>query len=428
MANGKSRFYQVSFIFSVIMAIFAAHWFILLVTRGRDLEFHRLVGPIVYTVNTLIFLSLYLSRERRLTQFLQVVALIFAGVLITLFATPKEIGGDLMFVLAAIMSYKYGFLDRHLLPKIATIFGILIAARLYLAIFTDKLQIGMAIGQFVISGAFIPVVYWIFEDELQRIAREKRELEKRVKENLPFVEFGRNVSGIVHDFKNDLGLFSMFGQLLRINRGEILDDAHIDQYRGYVRRFGDRIDRILSVTRAAQVTERQEVDLAQLVQAVMYVFQTNLDFRRRVNFSITVPDQPVVIRTFPAEIVSILENIIRNGCEALIEHYGDDEGAISQAFLSVTLEDGMKPSISIVDNGPGIPMCDGCPHEDCMTCGIFEIGKTTKQGGTGLGMITIRNAAAKIGATIRVQSSPDSGVLVSVGVPRGETVDAGIPT
>lgn len=405
-----------NFLLALMMGIFSVHALIPHFIGGDPVKFKGLVtsGSLGYSLFFLLFVTLYSIRESHAARIVQIVAITIAGIVVISFIAPRDMGGDLLFVLASVLAYKYGFMKRYMLLKLTTGFGVLVVTRVATALFRDDIRVFHAIGTFVIAGAFLPIIYWIFEDELQRVAREKRDLEEQMKKNIPFVEFGRNVSGIVHDFKNDFGLFSMFGQLMRINRGEILNDSQIDRYREYVQRFGDRIDRILTVTRAAQVTQRQEVDLVQLVDAVMYVFQTNLEFNRRINFSVVLPDEPVVIVTYPADVISILENIVRNGCEALVDHYGGDTGAISRAFLSVTLEDGETPSISVVDNGPGIPLCERCPGKDCMTCGVFEVGKTTKTKGTGLGMVTVRNAAARIGATIRVQSSPGFGVHIDV--------------
>ena len=181
----------------------------------------------------------------------QIVVIIVFGTLVTVFVTPRGSGGDLMFVLAAVMAYKYGFFQRGFLPKIVIIVGALIATRMGLVVFTDKLQFRQAIGHFAMAIGIIPIVYWVFEDELRRTTREKQRLEALARNNQPFVEFGRNVSGIVHDFKNDLGLFSMFGQLLRINRGDPISEQQIVEYEGYVQRLSGRIERILAVTRVS---------------------------------------------------------------------------------------------------------------------------------------------------------------------------------
>ncbi|MDA3951525.1 MAG: hypothetical protein PF508_20120, partial [Spirochaeta sp.] len=310
------------------MLIFTLHSLIPILIHGKTIDLGRILNFGVYGGAFLVFLVLMAVHETQVARLIQVIAIIVFGALITIYVTPREIGGDLMFVLAAVMAYKYGFLATALLPKLVAIVGTLIATRIGLVVFTDSLQLRQTIGQFAIALAIIPLVYWIFEDELQRTAREKRRLELRARHNQPFVEFGRNVSGIVHDFKNDLGLFSMFGQLLRMNRGEPISERQTTEYEGYVQRLSERIERILAVTRISQANEVRSVEINGLLKSVLYVFQSNLDFKRVVHFSIDIPDERVEVVSYPAEIVSIVENVVRNSCEALVEHFGERDDVV----------------------------------------------------------------------------------------------------
>lgn len=425
MANRRTPFFQISLVFAILLFIFVLdalrpgtpfYW-------GLD-NIPRLIEKsstkLIYGTGSLVFFVLLLVRETQTARFVQIAVIILFGTLVTIFVTPREIGGDLMFILAAVLAYKYGFFERGFFPKLVMIVGALIATRIGLAVFSDKLEFRQAIAQFAIALAIIPIVYWIFEEELQRTAREKRRLELRARHNQPFVEFGRNVSGIVHDFKNDLGLFSMFGQLLRINGGEPVSQRQITEYEGYVQRLSERIERILAVTRISQTDEVRSVEIIALLKSVMYVFQSNLDFKRVVHFSVDVPDQPVEVRSYPAEIVSIFENVVRNSCEALVEHYGERDDVVSKGFLSVTCR--VHPtSVTVIvsDNGPGIPHCRHCAEQNCLECSIFGVGKTTKVNGSGLGLTNVRTAAQRIGAQVVMKSEAGGGVETEITIPRG---------
>lgn len=410
-----------------MMLVFSIHTSIPVISGEKTLSLHRLVDFSVYGIAFFINVFLLFTPETTKSRLAQVLAFIVIGTMVTIVVTPMEIGGDLLFVLSAVMAYKYGFLNTMMLPKVIAIIGILILARLYLVLFTDELTLRQAIGQFTIGLSFIPIVYWLFEDELRRIAKEKRLLEERAKEDQPFIEFGRNVSGVVHDFKNDLGLFSMFGQLLEMNRDEPITDQTLNEYRGYVNRLSERIERILAVTRLSRSAGVKTFDVADLINSVLYVFQSNLEFKRNINFSVNVPAEATYVTSNPAEIVAIVENVVRNSCEALVDMYGSSEEAVSQAFVTVTctVGDGVV-TLMITDNGPGIPECFDCPHDNCLDCPVFRIGRTTKPGGTGLGLFNVRSAARRLGAEVAIASARGEGVTTTVTIPV-ERVDVGIP-
>jgi len=424
MSDHRSRYFQINLVMSILMLVFSLQSVVNVVANDKVLDLERFLSFSVYPGFFLLFFALLWIPEKPVLRSAQVGLLVLFGTLVTLVVTPKEIGGDIVFVLAAATAYKYGLLRRHMLLKTAAIFGVLVATRLYLVVLTDRLEFRRAVGQLAIAISFIPVLYWIFEDELRRTAREKRDLELRAKQNMPFVEFGRNVSGIVHDFKNDLGLFSMFGQLLKMNRDSPISGEQIDAYTGYVNRFEERIKRILMVTRLSRNEGAQDLELRPLLESVLYVFQTNLDFKRVVNFSIDLSRVDLAIRTDPFEVVTIIENVVRNSCEALVERYGASGNAISGAFLSIAGDaDDDRIVIVVRDNGPGIPQCSGCARRNCMHCPFFEIGKTTKSGGTGIGLINVRNAARRVGGEISISSVAGEGVTTKIAIPRIAPVD-----
>ncbi|MFP4151632.1 MAG: sensor histidine kinase [Alkalispirochaeta sp.] len=424
MPDRRSRYFQINLVLAILMAVFILQSLLSIVVQGKVFEPDRFLSFAVYPAFFLVFFFLMWLPDTTTTRSVQVISLVAFGTLVTLLVTPKEIGGDIVFVLAAAMAYKHGLLKRHLLLKTVLLFTILVATRLYLVFFTDRLEFRRVIGQLAIALSFIPILYWIFEDELRRTTREKHQLERRTKQNMPFVEFGRNVSGIVHDFKNDLGLFSMFGRLLEMNRGVPVTDAQIEAYTGYLNRFEERIRRILMVTHLSRNEGVQELPLRPLLESVLYAFQTNLDFRRTVNFSVDLSGADLTVRTDPFELVTIVENVVRNSCEALVERYGSTDDAISGAFLSISATaDTGTITVIIGDNGPGIPQCSRCSRRNCIHCSFFEIGKSTKPGGTGIGLINVRDAAARIGGDVIISSVAGEGVTTKIVIPREAPVD-----
>ncbi len=381
--------------------------------------------PQVGNAEVLIYLAflcgfsiLLFFRESRRTQIAQILLLIGLGIAVVTVIAPKELGGDLNFLLAAALAYKYGLFNTHPILKLTSVIGTLAISRSIVAIIRDDISVGRVLNQLVIVSLAIPIVYWLFEDELIRTRREKRRLEQLQQSNQPFVEFGRNVSGIVHDFKNDLGLLHTFGQYLDFSAGEPIEMSLVNRYKGYVDRIAMRIRRILMVTQASHQATDKRILLQDLVRSTLYVFQSNLEFKRVVTFDVLLEDRELYATMQPAPLISILENLIRNSCEALVESYTGDSPPSGKAIVTVKLRvrsDAVE--IVVADNGPGIPFCETCRHTNCLECPNFAIGKSGKKDGSGIGMFNIRHAARQLGIDVHLSSAHGRGVVATVSIP-----------
>ena len=115
----------------------------------------------------------------------------------------------------------------------------------------------------------------------------------------------------------------------------------------------------------------------------------------------------------------MLENVVRNSCEALVKHYGKRDDVVSKGFLSVacyTIDSDVI--ITVGDNGPGIPQCRHCPERNCLNCTVFGVGKTTKTNGSGLGLFNVKTAALRIGGRVVMKSDAGSGMKTEIAIPR----------
>lgn len=409
----RSRFRQINILFTVLLLLF-----LLNVPSGfyRDIAYSPWWALFqrtffLYGLFLAIFASLSIVRESRLTRGLQVGALLALGAVVVSRIAPRELGGDFIVLLAAALAYKYGIMRTRPRLKSVMFLGVLIGARLFGVFVLHSVEIWRVFNQILITVLAVPILYWVFEAELQQIRRERDRLDALREDNQPFVEFGRNVTGIVHDFKNDVGLFSTFGQFLDLSRGEVLDGSQVDLYHRYVQRLSSRINQIMTVTQASQRYEEATVDLQSLVRSTVYVFQSNLEFKRVIQFELSIPEDAIPVRVSPAPLVSILENLMRNSCEALVEHPPAD-GAPELAVTVRTSTRGVE--ILIVDNGPGLPFCSRCREENCLYCPEIATGMTTKDNGSGIGLVSIRRHAERYQLHVMLRSAPDAGVAATV--------------
>lgn len=284
-------------------------------------------------------------------------------------------------------------------------------------------------------------------DSYSLVKRQKVELEllkekaEKINEvNRPFVVFGKNTSGLIHDFKNDLGTLGATGQLLKMkirkDRTVTLDD--IEELEKHIGRINSRVETIKYVVSASSHRDSEDIPLKKLIHATLYPFRLTADLKNLIIFDELVHAEPVV-HASRYRLVQILENLIRNSCEAIV-----DEQERRQLF---ELEDGRteipesieemmqnqdrlgrvrieaRPIESAVilcveDNGPGFSMCEDCEAGNCMDCMEFEIGKTTKEYGSGLGLVSVIESVTAMNGAMRISPVKPRGARVEILLPQ----------
>jgi signal transduction histidine kinase len=300
----------------------------------------------------------------------------------------------------------------------------------------------------------------------QTVKRQKFELEvlkekaDQINEaNRPFVVFGRNTSGLVHDFKNDIGLLDSSRQILRmkLSSGREVGLEDIEDLERQILRLSERVETVKFVVSASSFREAEQIPVAKLINAAVYPFRLTLDLKNRILFDEAVEGDPA-IEAPRHRLVQILENLIRNACEAIVDHQailseasdedagadadpdlsasGDAPGAVladsvdrlmeEQARLGrVRVEGRMIDKavfLAVEDNGPGMGFCAACEGENCLECAEFEIGKTTKPYGSGIGMVSVIEAVQQLRGTMRILSRLGRGTRVEILLPGNELV------
>ncbi len=97
----------------------------------------------------------------------------------------------------------------------------------------------------------------------------------------------------------------------------------------------------------------------------------------------------------------VLRNLLKNACEA--------QPAGGRVRLSTARAEGGMVGIAVADEGPGIP-------EQALVH-IFDIGFSTKEGGSGVGLNVSRRVIEQHGGTIEVDSAPGRGARFTVLLP-----------
>lgn len=146
---------------------------------------------------------------------------------------------------------------------------------------------------------------------------------------------------------------------------------------------------------------RVEIDIDRLFERIKTLF-TPIFQSNNIEFTCEVSNQTKTLFADPQQIEQVLINIIQNAIDAL---EGVDSGRIS---LSTVLSTEGKCSITITDNGSGIP-ADVIDR-------VFIPFFTTKSKGSGIGLSLSRQMVRMHGGTIDINSTTVDGTSITITV------------
>ena len=203
---------------------------------------------------------------------------------------------------------------------------------------------------------------------------------------------------VLHDIKNAAAMLS----LAMVNA-----PAHIDKrefQRDLLALIDDALKRMtrvlkrLKTLKGEMVPTIQEIDIDRILSECCKVLAKKLP-----NTVIELKDnREVIINTDPAFIEHILENLLLNALEAGGPGTRVQIGVVDGSSRFVDLE--------IVDNGPGIPL-------DLLPDRLFQLFKTGKQNGSGIGLWQVKQFVESLGGTIEAENVEGGGAKFVVRLP-----------
>lgn len=246
--------------------------------------------------------------------------------------------------------------------------------------------------------------------------------------NHPYVQFGKNTSGLIHDLKNDVNILHIRSQVIDMKhkRSRPLDNEDIEELQKAVRRLISRIETVKFIANAKPSQAPEPINVHTLLESAIYPFRIADNYRNRIDFQ-TPYRADHTINSYRFHLLRILENLVQNSCEALMDRAhaeGNNVGIVGT--ISVDALAGPKCLTLVVeDDGPGIEGCFDCADENCLSCHTFEIGKTSKDYGSGYGMVNVMNLTRDLGGTIKIVSKLGRGTQAEICLPYKESPTKG---
>lgn len=248
------------------------------------------------------------------------------------------------------------------------------------------------------------------ENFVEDLRRQNRELEtayqelKSTQEELlraeRFSNLGKFSSMILHDIRNPISIVKGYGEMLQLFAS---DTEKVREYAANVVREAERLNRIagefLDYSRGEIRIDIQIASVDQLIQQAMDAVGERLAARHIevvINNSI---HEPVLLDQ--ERIVRVLINLIDNARKAMRRG-----GTLT---LTAERKDALA-ILSVADTGEGM--------SQATRDRIFEpFYSSSKDGGTGLGMVIVKNVVEAHGGTLEVTSEEGKGTTVTMTLP-----------
>ena len=204
---------------------------------------------------------------------------------------------------------------------------------------------------------------------------------------------------VLHDIKNAATMLSLLQENApkHIHEPEFQQDM-LELVDDALKRMG-RVEQRLGTLKDEITPVRQNLDLGRFLQDCQRKLEKKLS-SMEINIEY---NSKIQVYTDPELLFSILENILLNAFEA----HGN--GTVVQIKITRD-DDGRHAIMEIIDNGPGIA-------KKLLPDVLFEPFKTSKNGGSGIGLWQAKRIVAGLGGSISAENSPEGGAMFMIRLP-----------
>jgi len=337
------------------------------------------------------------------------------GVFAIIWNSSQDMTGQVFIVIGVLLASQYNLLRDRPVQKIVVIFASVLAAGAVSMLAKREQGLYKAIGNFVGSIGLLLVFWAIFSEDIRELIAENRNLRTNVESNRSFVEVAQNVTGLVHNFKGITQGLENYSYLLEKTSQETKHEKLIEysaKIREGIGALTRRIDNVLLAVKSRTDLQVHEIDLNRLLESIVELFNTIREFKQNlaVKFDFKAP---VLMRCNPNECSQMFENVIRNAWEATIERKKIETSYAPELCVATAVIEGFA-RVSFRDNGIGLKECDQCTRYDCSNCAQWQLGRSTKEGGTGFGMVYVIEKLKANGGRLEVRSRYRQGTEMSL--------------
>lgn len=232
---------------------------------------------------------------------------------------------------------------------------------------------------------------------------EVKRLEDQVRRMHTLAALGEMAATVAHEIRNPLGGIASFANLLERDLTEENDRRLVRKITEGVARLNRIVSSLLSYTRPLNLNTHA-VDLSQTVEEAAAFFEIDAT-RQTPEVRIERQLEPgCTCEVDTEQFHQVVLNLLLNARQAMPEG-----GAIVVELTTRRADDGDWALVAVRDSGVGI--------EEDVRDKLFTPFFTTKEDGTGLGLVTSRKIVEAHGGRITVDSVPGEGTCFTIALP-----------
>lgn len=212
---------------------------------------------------------------------------------------------------------------------------------------------------------------------------ERFKIKEAEQKDSKLMAIGELSARLAHDLRNPLSIIRITLENLKMLYGaDPTKERQFVKIDRAIDRIVHQIDEVLGFVRESPMNFQKES-----ISNILNDVKESLRLPKEI--SLVLPKKDVSISCDREQLIVALNNLIYNSVQAI-----QGKGLIAVSLI----ENNKKIVLEIEDSGPGIP-------EDVLPK-IFEPLFTTKQQGTGLGLVSVKSIIESHGGTISVTSPP----------------------
>ena len=226
------------------------------------------------------------------------------------------------------------------------------------------------------------------QTKLERMQQEAQKLEL----------IGTLAASTAHEIRNPLTGIKGLVQLLNEKYHHPEDEFYFDVINKEIARINQIVSEFLILGKPT-AQKIHTVDMREIIFDLSPLIRSEANLYS-IEYELTLPEQEIWVRTNTDQMKQVLLNLTKNAFEAMSKG----------GQLSLTVLKGKENCyITIADTGPGIT------KEDLRL--IFKPFFTSKEDGTGLGLVVCKRIIESFGGTIEVESESGFGTVVNITLP-----------
>lgn len=233
-------------------------------------------------------------------------------------------------------------------------------------------------------------------------------LEEMTKRTEKFAAMGEMAANIAHEIRNPLGSIELFASLLKKDLKNAQNRDRVSHIIGSVRNMDNKISNLLLFARK----QKSSMRMINVNDVLNKILKFSEQIIKKENIVLTINHENIdpIIRGDEELLKQVFLNLILNAIQAMPD--GGNLHIETKVFDNRRKEGDIadsKVEIKFIDTGIGIP-------NDYIKK-IFDPFFSTREGGTGLGLVIVHNIVDVHGGSIDVESSNNRGTMFNLTFP-----------